>query len=241
MPLEEMFLPQQTVFTVLAGYATQIIGAVIVLVILGVVGLLLWKRNIFRRMPIYVEDWELSGSQVVPRMRRAARIKKKDEEYLLFRDGEKWIPPTFDSFRTDRKGKQRLYIFTPSKNVHQIIEPHAVLKGEINGMDFKLIEKSQAARYNKVLDDKKAELKWYKKTTLDKLIPIITIAIALISLGLFFWFLMQYGFEPAMDRADVGMGLIAQSEKLLDKSNELLDKAVQYIEMVDRTNPIPTG
>jgi hypothetical protein len=241
MPLEEIILPQTDLFVILSGYASQIIGGIIVLAILGVVGMFIWKRNWFRRMPIYVEDWELSGNQVIPRQRRAARIQKKDEEYLLFRDGEKWIPPTFDSFRTDKGGKQRLYIFTPTKGVHQIIEPHAVLKGEINRMDFKIIEKNQLARYNKVLDDKKAEQKWYKKTTLDKLIPIITIAIALISLGLFFWFLMQYGFTPAMERADIGMGMIKQSEALLEKSNELLDKAVQYIEMVDRTKPIPTG
>jgi len=241
MPLETIFMPQQDLFLILSRYTAQIIGGIIVLVILGVVGMFIWKRNWFRRMPIHVEDWELSGTQVIPRMRKAARIKKKDEEYLLFRDGEKWIPPTFDHIRTDRKGKQRLYIFTPTKGIHEIIEPYSVIKGDIAKLDFKLIARSQQARYNKVLDDKKAEQKWYKKTTMDKLIPIVTIAVALISLGLFFWFLMQYGFEPAMARADVGMGMIKQSEALLDKSNILLDKAVQYIEMVDKTKPIPTG
>ena len=239
MPLE--IFGQQDLFFLLSRYASQIIGGIILLAILAVVGLFLWKRNIFRRMPIHVEDWELSGSQVIPRQRRAARIKKKDEEYLLFRDGEKWVPPTFDKFTTDRKGKQRLYIFTPTKNVHLIIEPHSVIKGDINKLDFKMIEKTEMARYNKVLDDKKAEMKWYKKNTLDKLIPIITIAVALISLGLFFWFLMNYGFEPAMARAEIGMDMLGQSERLLEKSNTLLDKAVQYIEMVDKTKAIPTG
>ena len=90
MPLE--IFGQQDLFLLLSRYSSQIIGGIILLAILGVVGLFLWKRNIFRRMPIHVEDWELSGSQVIPRQRRAARIKKKDEEYLLFRDGEKWVP-----------------------------------------------------------------------------------------------------------------------------------------------------
>ena len=232
-------LPSTDWIPLVMELAGTILTYLIVFGIIGVVGLFAWKKNMFIRFPISVDDWELrSGGNLILKKRKAARIKKKDEEYLLFKDGEKWSPPTFENMVIDNRGRSKLYLYTPTKEEHFVINPVAKLNPAIKGLNLETMEKSKQSRYNKVLDDKKAEQRWTKKTSWDKLMPIITIAIALVALGVFFWFLMIYGFEPAMDRADVGMALLDKSNELMEKSDTLLEKAVEYIE---RVRPIPTG
>jgi len=222
----------------------QALGVIVPLVIIGVGAFIVWKKKWLVRWKIKVVDVELFDGRKRIRYRKARRIKKRNdkggENKLEFDDGEIWSPPAYKDLLLDDKGKGWLFLQTPIKGQHQIMTVK-----EIGGKTILEAKKLDNMNFWKETEDAKADLRWTQKDWIDKLYPILAIVMVAIAALILFFGTFQYGIFPLLDRADA---YGARTEVMLDLSTQMLDKAVQYLELLNASSgvvvpyaPIPTN
>lgn len=219
-------------YTMMQWFST--IGYVVLIVaMLGVFAFMAMRGGWFSKYPTEVDIFQVkSGSlQLVDNDKARRRKNKKDgEEYYYFKKRKiKWKPPTFESLVQGKKGKSHLYLKELSQDEFEIIDPRVFITGNID--DYKKVESESLDRFYKNIQDDKADLKWNKQSTWDKLLPILTWVIPIMMIGILIWITVSYGVLPILDRVSGAAGIVNQQ---LNISTQILDKSITYIDYLTR-------
>ena len=221
-------------------------GYAIPLIIIAMIGIVGWYKRWFVKMPINVMEFQtFQGSLRINKM-KARALRKKGEQggknYLEFRNKKRWEIPSFDDMYLDKKGKAWLFIET------NVAGDHNTIKKEDVGSDVVLRAKANASiDFWKETESAKADLRWTKKDMIDKLYPIIALVMISVMVILLIFGTMNYGIFPLLDR---GEAYLARTEEAMALSTQILDKAVQFMSLLNTTglvnltvplNPVPTG
>lgn len=219
--------------------AEQIIGLFVLFVEvlmvfggLGAVVYFLWYKKAFSKYPIDVDIFQprASGGLVLDKD-KLRRVKTKEKEYFQFKKrGIEWIPPSFEKLVLTKKGKSKIYLLEPTRNQFQIVTPNMT---NPDGFNFKTFEEESLARFYKTTEDRRAEDKWRKKNTIDKLIPVITVAIVGVAMALIFYAVFTYGVNPLVEAS---RGINDRAIDVLETASTVLEKSTEYVE---RVRPIP--
>ncbi len=180
-----------------------------------------------RKFPIRVEDFQTFGGNFRLIHRRAARIRKKGskglENYLEFRDGEKWAPPSYKDMILDHKGKAWLFIETAVKGQHKILKPP--LQSEDDQFKARNLDEDRFWVETELARD---DLRWTRKDWVEKLYPIIAIVMVSVAGLILIYATFNYGVMPLLGRAEAYSNMIHET---LEQSNRLLDMSIRYMEL----------
>jgi len=209
-------------------------GYIIPIIFVAIIGAVAWKKGWLKQMPITIHDFQTFDGSLRLKKRKGRLVKKKGEQggnrELEFRNGEKWQLPSFDDMVLDVKGKPHLYIESTSKGQHKIMK-----KEEIGSEIFLKAKESAAVDFWKETEDSKADLRWTKKDLIDKLYPLIALIIVATMAIVMLFGTMNYGIIPLLDRADA---YLARTEEQMTLSTKILDKAVQFMSVLNNTGII---
>ncbi len=219
------------------------------LIILGVGGWwVFFKKKMFRKYPIRVEDFQTFGGNFRLIHRQARRIRKKTskgiENRLEFRDGEIWAPPSYKDMILDQKGKATLYIETAVKGQHKILQ--LPLQSDKDHFEARNLDEDRFWVETELARD---DLRWTRKDMLDRLYPIIAIVMVAVAGLILIYATFNYGVMPLLQRSEAYANM---NHETLEQSNRLLDMSIKYMELArtGTTNftypvvpeaPVPTG
>jgi len=167
-------------------------------------------RNPVRKFPVKVIIWEKRAGTVIPRWDRARRFKTKDGEYYyeLAKTKKDTKPIRYDYVYPCGKGLL-LNLYSPSPYEYHPIKFSEVEKNLVPSVDPFYINWL-------VNENKKAVIKWRKKSTWDVLLPIIPVAIVVIISGLVLAITTEKFTEMAGSLGNIAYHLGVVSEDLVE-------------------------
>lgn len=216
---------------------TQVMQGIMWIAVIGGIAFILFKFKLLYRFPVDIDILQVrKGVLSLIDKDKARRVRKKDGEeyYDVKKRNFKWYPPTFEG-QMDIKGgkKTKLYVEELSHNNWRIIDPASFVKADPKA--YKLLERESQVRYWKNLEDMKDELKWKKE---DKWKSVRDMAVW-IGLGafmfLFFYGAGTYIITPVLGTINSADDMIIN---VLEKSNELLERSTQYVELILKQNNV---
>ena len=209
-------------------------GYIIPIIFIAIIGAVAWKKGWLKQMPITIHDFQTFDGSLRVKKRKGRLVKKKGEtggkRELEFRNGETWQLPSFDDMVLDHKGKPHLYIESYSKGEHRILK-----REEIGSEIFLKAKEAASVDFWKETEDTKADLRWTKKDLIDKLYPLIALVIVAVMVIVMIFGTMNYGIIPLLERGDA---YLARTEESLKLSTQILDKAVQFMSVLNTTGVI---
>lgn len=209
--------------------ATQVMNMIIIIAVIGIATFFLMRFTV--KFPTDFDIFQIkNGSLQQVDTDKGRRVKKKDgEEYYQIKKRKfKWYPPTFEGQLGVSGGKRaKIYVQELSHNVWQVIDPKVFVTGKPE--DYKILENEGTIRFWKNLEENKAKFKWNKDDKWKKIMDVLPLAIICVGVGLVFYFLGNYIIIPIMDRS---AGIQGQTVEVLNYSAQLMNKSVQYIDML---------